>query len=256
MRATMVAVLVCFGFVVSAQAEIVEFVVDPVLTRWSMRGAMFDANEPGQLRPQSPASEIASLAGILRVDLTPTSIQFLPGSVLDAVLQPLPQQPGHGGAAGTAPADYGMMTAPLAGGTALAAARDFRFTLASPAIPLVSSPAGMHFSEDLEATVNVRMDYSYGSIGGTHELLDWLRGFDDDNVGTLTTTGFVQTIQLQNYLGDIFALESPADSFFEWAGPIVATRVIPEPRGWLLGLAGIGVACAAAAIRRPWMTFV
>ena len=88
----------------------------------------------------------------------------------------------------------------------------------------------MQFAEDLEAMVNVRLDYSYGVIRGAHELVNWSRGFDDDNVGTLSTTGLVQTIRLQNYLGDIFALESSADSFFEWAGPIVATRAIPEPR--------------------------
>lgn len=243
MRAAIVAVLLLVRCAVSARAEVVEFVVDPALTRWSMRGAMFNLDEPGQLRPQSLGSEVTSLAGILRVDLTPTSIQFLPGSALDAVLQPLPQQPAIGGSAGAAPADNGMMTAPLAGGTALAAARDFSFTLASAAIPLVTGPQFSKFAEDLEATVNVRVDYSYGAIAGTHELVDWNRGFDDDHVATLTTTGLVQTIRLQNYLGDIFALQTPADSFLEWSGPIVATRVIPEPSSWLLATVAVSIAC-------------
>jgi hypothetical protein len=75
---------------------------------------------------------------------------------------------------------------------------------------------------------------SVPAMQGSLERTDWSRGFDDDHVGRLITSGAMQGIELQNYLGEIFWLQSPADSYFEWSGPIVATRVIPEPSGLLL----------------------
>ena len=225
-----------------AKAEVIEFAVDPVLTRWSMRGTYFtEDQQEGELASQFPGSETTSLTGVVRVDLTPTTIQFLPGTFLDAVLQPLPQQPGVDGAPGTAVADYGMAAPTLPAPAPVFAARDFRFTLSSPPIPLIAG----QFQEDLEATVNVRIDYDLGTASGALTLSDWIRGFDDDNVGRITTAGGVQTLELQNYLGDIFALQSPADSFFEWSGPIIATRVIPEPSGLALAWSAL---CASAGI--------
>src|SRR5687768_6288826 len=83
------------GFASSAMAEVVEFVVDPTLTRWELDGSYYRGGiEQGEFAAQAPGSEITSLSGILRVDLTPTTIQFLAGSVLDAVPQTVPQQPG------------------------------------------------------------------------------------------------------------------------------------------------------------------
>jgi hypothetical protein len=232
------------GFAVSATAEIVEFVVDPGLTRWSVRGIFFREGEPqGDYAPQFPESDITSLTGVLRVDLTPTTIQFLPGSVLDAVPQPLPQQPGMNGASGVAPADYGVASPSLPAPVPIFAVRDFSLSLSSDPIEL----HGIQFNESLRGTVNARIDYDLGTAQGSYPFTDWQEGFDNDHVGTITTSGLVQTIRLQNYLGEIFALQTPADSFIEWSGSIVATRIIPEPTGLLL--AAVALACGAAVVR-------
>jgi hypothetical protein len=245
MRAAIVALSILIQFTSMAQAEIVDFVVDPALSRWSMRGVYYsDDQQEGNLVAQFPGSETTSLTGILRVDLTPTTIQFLPGSALDAVVQPVPQQPGINGAAGVAPADYGMNAPSLPAPVPVFAAREFGFTLSSPPIPLVEFESALQFAEDLNAVVDFRIDYDLGTSEGSLTRMNWNRGFDDDSVGDLSTTGLVQTIHLQNYLGEIFELQSPADSFFEWSGPIVATRVIPEPNSLLLcaaALAAIGL---------------
>jgi hypothetical protein len=74
--------------------------------------------------------------------------------------------------------------------------------------------------------------------------------FDPDHVATITTNGLVQTIRLQNYLGDSLSLQRPSDGFIEWAGPIVATRVIPEPATTLLAIAAL-FAIIAACQRKP-----
>jgi hypothetical protein len=235
-----------------ARAEVVDFVIDPAQTQWSMRGVYYpDNQQEGALVAQFPGSETTSLSGILRVDLTATTIQFLPGSTLDAVLQPLPQQPGIDGAAGVAPADYGMNAPTLPAPTPVFATRDFGFTLSSPPIPLVEFHSGLQFADDLDATVDFRIDYDLGTREGSLTRTNWNRGFDNDSIGFLTTTGLVQTIRLQNYLGDIVALESPADLFFEWAGPIVATRVIPEPSS--LQLAASALACGLFGVHRRMM---
>jgi len=226
MRTAVCVALALLTFESFARAEIVEFQIDPQQTHWSMRGAYFRDGQPqADLEPQFPGSEVTSLTGILRVNLTDTTIQFLPGSVLDAVLQPLPQQPGPNGAAGAAPADFGMAAPSLPLPIPVFAAREFSLGLNSPVIPLVAG----QFRQDIQAVVNATIDYNLGTSAGASKLINWSRGFDDDNAGSLTTNGLAQTIQLQNYLGDIFALQTPGDSFFEWSGPIVATRLIPEP---------------------------
>jgi hypothetical protein len=168
------------------------------------------------------------------VDLTPTTIQFLPESYLDATIQPLPQHPGPNGAAGSAPADYGMTAPSLPTPVPFFAVRDFGFTLSSPAIPLVEFQSRLQFAEDIETLVNFDIDYDLGAMPGSEERTGWNRSFDDDHVGRLITTGDIQRIELQNYLGEIFWLQLPADSYLEWSGPIVATRVVPEPTGLLL----------------------
>jgi hypothetical protein len=246
----MVFVGVCWvGFAASAMAEVVEFVVDPTLTRWGVRGVYFRDGQPqGDFEAQFPGSDTTPLTGILRVDLTPTTIQFLPGSVLDAVPQPLPQQPGLNGGSGVAPADFGVASPTLPPPVPVFAVRNFGFSLTSPVLPL----NGPHFQEDLEAVVNARVDYDLGTAMGSHSFTNWQRGFDDDHGGNITSDGLVQTIRLQNYLGDIVALQRPADSFIEWSGPIVATRIIPEPGGILLAIIAIGFGlrgrrCAAPA---------
>jgi hypothetical protein len=243
MHRVVVGIACLAAFASSAMAEVVEFVVDPALTRWSVRGAYFREGEPqGDFAPQFPESDLTSLTGVLRVDLTPSTIQFLPGSALNAAPQPLPQQPGVNGASGVAPADYGVASSTLSAPVPVFAVRDFGFSLSSEPIEL----RGIQFNESLRATINARLDYDLGMAAGSYPFTDWQQGFDNDNVGTITTNGLVQTIRLQNYLGQIFALQSPADSFIEWSGPIVATRVIPEPTGLLLAVVALWSGAAFA----------
>jgi hypothetical protein len=229
-------------------AAVVEFVVDPGQTQWSMRGAYYPGGPAqGDFEPQSPGSHITALSGVIRVDLTPTTIQFLP-SLLTAAVQPTPQAPGPGGAAGTAPANFGMAAPTLPTPTfptPVFAVRDFSFSIASPPIPLVEFDGRQQFADDIEAMVNARLDFDIAAGEGTYVLDNWLRGFDDDNVGRLSTDGMLQTLQMHNYLGDIFPLLTPADSFVEWAGPIVATRIVPEPASIML--------LAAAALSAGFM---
>jgi hypothetical protein len=237
------------GMAATAQGETVEFVVDPDLSQWSMRGAYYPGGqEQGDLFPQVDGSQITSLTGLLRVDITPDTIQFLPGSFLDALPQPQPQSPGIGGASGSAAADYGMVASTLPSPSPVFATRDFGFALTSDPIPLFDFQSHLQFAQDMQASGNFKIDYDLGATIGTLERVDWSRGFDDDSQGRLITEGSVQRIELQNYLGEIFLLQSPADLFVEWAGPIVATRVVPEPSSWTLLLA----AGAALGVLRNW----
>lgn len=250
MRRLSPTLLIILGFVTSARGETVEFVVDPALTQWAMRGAYYpDGGAQGDLFPQVAGSEVTSLVGVLRVELTPDTIQFLPGSFLDALPQLEPQEPGVGGASGSALADHGMVASTLPIPSPVFAARGFGFTVLSDPIPLVEFESRLQFAEDLQASVDFRLDYDLGIAAGSFEQTDWSRGFDDDNVGRLITEDNVQRIELQNYLGDIFLLQAPADSFVEWAGPIVATRVVPEPGAWALAAVSL-FAAAGVWIRR------
>ncbi len=191
MRAAVVALSAFLAIGSLARAEVVDFIVDPALTRWSVRGSYFRGGLiQGEYEPQSPGSMVTSLTGVIRVDLTPTTIQFLPSSLLDAVIQSLPQQPGPNGAPGAAPADYGMQSTTLAPPLPIFAVRDFGFSISSPVLPMVP---GQQFSQDIEAVVNARIDYNLGTSAGTFVFANWNRGFDDDNAGNLITEGLIQT---------------------------------------------------------------
>jgi hypothetical protein len=265
MRALLISISLFVALSTLAHAELVEFVVDPALTRWSVRGA-YSPNDfdRGDYEEQSPGSMVTSLSGIIRVDLTPTTIQFLPTTVLDAVVQPLPQQPGPSGAAGAALADYGMAAPALPAPVPFFAVREFAFSLTSPVLPL--GPDGTQFGRpfNIDAIVNARIDYNLGTATGALILNNWTRGFDDDmSAGNLITQGLTQTIELQNYVGDTFPLQSPWDSFLEWSGPIVATRVIPEPSGLTvaIGAGAVGLIAFRRALvewsnrtRHDWIT--
>jgi hypothetical protein len=239
MRSNLISVSLFFALASLAHAEIVEFVVDPALTRWTADGSYFRGGLiQGGFQPQSPGSMVTSLTGIIRVDLTPTTIQFLPTTVLDAVLQPLPQQPGPNGAAGAAPADYGMAAPSLPAPVPFFAMRDFTFSLSGPVLPL--GPDGTQFGRPLntDAIVNARIDFNLGASAGTYTLANWARGLDDDaSAGNLITEGLTQRIEFENFFGGTFALESPSDLSIQWSGPIVATRVIPEPSSLTLAVA-------------------
>jgi hypothetical protein len=253
MRAALVSVSLFLALASLANAELVEFVVDPALTRWNVSGAYFrNGLDRGDFEEQSPGSMVTSLAGFIRVDLTPTTIQFLPSTVLDAVPQPLPQQPGPNGAAGAAPADYGMAAPALPAPVPFFAVRDFAFSLSGPVLPL--GPGGTQFGRPLntDAIVNARIDFNLGTSAGTHTLANWARGLDDDvSAGNLITEGLTQRIEFANFFGEIFALESPSDLFIQWSGPIVATRIIPEPHSLILAVA-IG-AVELIAFRRKFL---
>jgi hypothetical protein len=240
MQRIVVGIACIAGFVSSATAEVVEFIVDPALTQWDLDGSYYRGGfEQGEFIAQTLGSNITSLTGVLRVDLTPTTIQFLPGSVLDAVLQPVIQRPGPNGGPGVFEVDFGVESPTLGPPAPVFAVRDFGFTLSSPVIPLVEFESRLQFAENLRTVVNARIDYDLGSAAGSHSFTNWQHGFDNDNVGRITTDGLVQTIRLRNYLGEIVALQDPADSSFVWSGPIVATRIIPEPATALLAIAAL-----------------
>src|SRR5687768_6584737 len=97
----------CLAGSLPARAEVLEFTLDPARSRLHVSSGLAPHGEVAQ--PQSPGSDDASYTGTLRVELGSGTIRFLDGSFADALPQAVPQQPGAGGAAGAAPADYGFV---------------------------------------------------------------------------------------------------------------------------------------------------
>lgn len=108
------------------------FVIDSGLTVVTIGGAITDVNTPGSLpiTPQQPGSDTTNVAGSVRGSVSPNAIQFLGGSIIDAIEQPGPFNPGN------SPADVALQVELLPGFFGFIAVRDVLLDVASGPIPV------------------------------------------------------------------------------------------------------------------------
>src|SRR4051794_21515077 len=102
-----VAISLGLGTARVARADLRTYTIDPNLSSLTITGNLTDnfASE------QTSGSTTTKFSGTIKANRTATTIQFPGGSVLDAALQSVNQQPRADATPGSAPADYGR-TAP------------------------------------------------------------------------------------------------------------------------------------------------
>src|SRR5689334_18717168 len=124
MRRALILGLTCFCLAAKlpARGVIREFVLDPARSRVHVTaGLLNDAGGADDGTPQAPGSDASGFQGLLRVELTGNTLQFIGGSFAEPQSNPLPFVPGPGGA-GASPADFAWVGPATPGGPAPRAA--------------------------------------------------------------------------------------------------------------------------------------
>ncbi len=103
-----------------ATANVLTFTIDSSQSSLSL--SLYTTDGTLISSEQTLGSDTTSLSGTFDVDLTSTTIEFLPTGDTQFALQPVPQAPQPGGSAGTAPAQIGLNVdlSPIASGVVAA----------------------------------------------------------------------------------------------------------------------------------------
>ncbi len=208
---------------------------------------------PGLTIPQNAGSDTTTLFGTLNANLTGTptlgTIELTGGGDVQFNLQPLDPAPGPFGAAGTAPAQYGLFVnlAPFASGPA--ALRD-AVAEATSVLPIAVAGGVFDAAEVNMEILSANLDFD---IAGTllteadRAVLSNQGGANGPGVGTLSLVGLIETLFIPVNVAIPFDdLGLPLT--IEVTGQITATRVIPEP-GTIVML-GVGMIGLVAVGRR------
>jgi hypothetical protein len=200
------------------KAESVSFTVDPAQSHLTISGSIVG----NPIREQGPGSLTTTFSGVLKADLTDSAIQFRGGSSLDAA-ESGTWQPAAGGAAGSAPADYGALANSIVG-TVSAALRNLTFDLFSDPVAISngSFPAtNLVFS--FPTNSSAVFDYRSAFMSGTKALAGNSTN-QAASVATITTSGSTQTLTITIDGTFNFAVLNPDDSTARFSGQLVATR--------------------------------
>ncbi len=238
MRVFFTAVCVALvSMATAASANVVTFTIDSsqsslTLSLYTLDGAPISS-------AQTPGSDTTSLSGTVNVDLTGTTIEFLPTADTQFALQAVPQAPLPDGAAGTAPAQIGLNLDLTGIASGVVAARNYLGDATSGPIPRV----GNTFDAS-QLTLNLvtgNTAYNLTVLGSPVS-----GSFDNNNAtpndltgGTLDFAGGVYTLRVPLHVGGEARVQGVTVQDL-YAGEIVATATVPEPSALALGLWGVG----------------
>jgi hypothetical protein len=242
------ATILC-GVAASSQvgASPLVFHIDPVQSQLSL--TLEDQDGTPLSSAQTPGSDTTSMSGTVDMDVTGSTLQFLTTSDTQFALQTLPQAPLSSGAAGTAPAQFGLnlLVPDIASG--VVSARDYVADATSGVIPLT----GNSF-DATQVLVNLTTGitaYNLIVLGtpyiGKFDLS--LPAPNQVGGGTLALAGDVYTLTLP-VLAAYPATVGGVTVLTAYSGQLVATAVVPEPG--TLALAVIGSAALFCCGRSRW----
>jgi hypothetical protein len=177
------------------------------------------------IAPQGTGALGTSYSGNINADLSGSTIQFTGGSTINAHTNGV-WQPAVGGAAGSAPADYGPKNNPPFGSVTLGAMRNISFDVTSPALSLTGTNfngTNLVFSF---AAGSAALDY-YASSSSHGSLA--LGGYATNNMAmgaTLSTNDNTRTLVIPISAQFVFTLFSANDTQLEMVGQLLATNAI------------------------------
>jgi len=211
--------LLCATFSLSCltQAAPVVFTIDPAQSQVTISGNIAGAT----IQEQGPGSLTTKFGGTIKADVTSSTVQFTGGSAIDAEVNG-DWEPGVGGAAGRAPADYGGQ-APTVFFTAKGAFRNILLDVTSDPLALSNgsfdaSSLVFGFPADSKAT----LDYDAVLTKGSRALT----GLSTNKVtelGTLSTEAGVQKLVIRVDTEFKFRALTANDSTGKLVGQLVAT---------------------------------
>jgi hypothetical protein len=212
------------------------FVIDPTQSQVTLSGNLKAFGElSAPITAQDPGSLTASYTGTINANVGSGTIQFTGSSLIEAQTNSVPQQPAVGGAAGSAPADYGGTAQQQFFGTTITvvmAVRNLTLDLTSPVVPLSS---GSFAATSLEFTFSTNgdgsIDYDSPALGEADTA--GLTGNSTDAASTqatLTTTGTVQVLTIPINMTFTDGSGTLDGTTLNMVGQIVATQTaLPPP---------------------------
>ncbi|MBI2825242.1 MAG: PEP-CTERM sorting domain-containing protein [Planctomycetia bacterium] len=242
-----VAVLLGLGFAHATTVALAAPTTFTIDSNLSVLTLSFETS-PGSpfTAPQFPGSDTTSLSGTQTVDVTGSTIRFLPTGNVHFALQPAPVAPAIGGAfPGNGPGQYGLLAlipgvagGPGPGGTGLVAARGLVADSTSGVIPLIgnSFDASQLVSTFVAGTADVNVLVLGTPVVGTASLAG---GFANNQLtaGTLTSIGGIETLTVPIFTEAPVVVQG-VTVLETLAGQIVATAVVPEPSTLILAAVG------------------
>src|ERR1039458_2699505 len=213
--------------ILTGQATPVTFTIDNSQSVISVSGLMVNF----AMTPQGTGALITSYSGSINADPSGSTIQFTGGSSINAHTNGV-WQPAAGGAAGSAPADYGAQASGIYSFfgfiTVYGGLRNISFDVTSPVLPVTGGAfngTNLVFSF---ASINAALDY-YSSI--LHGSLA-LTGYATNTVATgatETVNGSTQTLVIPIDATFFFKLVSANDTTVHLTGQLVATNLAALP---------------------------
>jgi hypothetical protein len=211
----------CFAMALSSAelgAAPTQFTVDPTKSEISVAGTVLGT----KLQEQGPGSLVSTFSGTILANVSETGIQFPGGSAVTGNTNGV-WKPGVGGAAGSAPADYGAQANTLLG-SVKGALRNLLLDVTSSLLPLTNGQfdaSSLVFSFPTNAMSS--FDYDAGPILGAKGVM--LTGLSTNKIlngATLTSTGGVQTLTIQ--VDAAFQLTTGVSDSVRLTGMLVATQ--------------------------------
>ena len=211
--------MVCCLVSTTGRGEPEEFVLDATNSSLGISGTLAGV----AFQQQGTGSLTTKYSGTIVADVTSSNITFVGGSAIVG-MNSGNWQPGLGGAAGNAPANYGMKETVLLT-TVMAAVRNTLLDVSSSALPVTGgafSGQGLHFNYPTNATSV--LDYTYSGLLGSGTGSQQLKAVVTNNLnnGTLIIQGteLVLTIPV-DVTGTATAL-NPNDVQYRLRGQFVA----------------------------------
>lgn len=204
------------------------FAIDSAQSQISLAGSIKGIN----FAPQGTGSLTATYQGNVNATLSGTTLQFT-GSSTIAAIDSGNWQPGAGGVAGTAPADYGGEISILFFGTGYGAARNLVLDMTSPALAVSD---GTFDSSQLTLTLVTNsdpvLDYNSAALGTGSTSLSGT-AMNAVSGSSISTNGSVRQLKIQIHA----TLTEPDSTTLTLVGQIVATNAIilspPEITGFI-----------------------
>ena len=175
---------------------------------------------------QGPGSLTTKYGGKINADLSDSNIRFTGSSAIDAQTNGM-WSPKPGGAAGTAPADYGAQATTVIG-SIKAALREIVMDVTSGPLAIANGTfdsSGLRFEFPTNSAAS--FDFNAGFAGSGSRPLSGLSTNKVVNGATLTTAGDVQRLLIQIDTEFKFRTLAPDDSVLHLNGQLVGTRIIP-----------------------------
>jgi hypothetical protein len=210
-----------------ARADLPTYTIDPNLSSLTISGNL-TVNFASQ---QTAGSLTTKFTGTIKANRTATTIQFPGGSVLDAALQSVNQQPRADATPGSAPADYGRTAPGPFSTTALEALRGLILDVEDDTSGAGITLSGSNFaSNSLVLVVSQgNSDVIFGNGSAEVDLSGKATSNSSNNGASSVSGGSNETLTLKFSSGAIsYGVSHSGDSSISFTGTIVATAV-PEP---------------------------